>query len=208
MSRITRTLESWRLHDWKSKFYFDAPITVRASHLEDIATALRITRPGTMVRLFVNGREVQFDTTDYRPQVADSVQGLRQYEEVRSIALTNGFVAVSLARAASVMSSSTDPQHLGTMSVILDVLEGAKWPFGTFVFRHLGGMFAATLSFLVALYGFDLQPISARNVAARSVVIALVVIVGLTVLIGLRRMVRLDVRLSHERGKGGAWRSR
>jgi hypothetical protein len=63
-------------------------------------------------------------------------------------------------------------------------------------------MTAATLAFLIALFSFDVHPVSARNVAAVSVFVAWIFVLAACVLIGLRRMVRLDVRMSHERARG------
>lgn len=201
---FSRVLERHRVQGHaNAKIYFDAPVTIRAAHLNAIANILRSGGSGRL-RIYVNGDEVLFpEGPAWIPKAIDIVQEPRTYEEVRTVALANDRVRVYFARAASASSSTADPQSLGALWAVRKVLESARWRFGTFLFRTWGAAVAVTVAFLVALYGFEVEPVSARDVAATSLLLALGLYLVITLGIGLGRRVRLDLRRQDERRRVG-----
>jgi len=199
MSLFTRIAASQRLTQSEParRIYMDAPVTIRASQIDDIATALRESSRDGSIAVYANGRQVP--TAYY--SVTDSIYASTNFDPIRSISLHNEMVDVWFAWAASAQSRSTDPRYLGALWRVHKIMEGAKWNFGTFLARNWGAFVGVLAAILVILFTLDVRPPSQRDAIALSASIGAVVVVGLTVVIVWFRRVRFDIRARNERGK-------
>jgi hypothetical protein len=202
MSLFTRLVAPNRIRGSESSrvIYMDAPLTIRASQIDEIASALVESSASRSIAVYVNGRRIEVNPYS---NITDSIYYSSNFEPIRSISFHNNEVDVWLAWAASAQSKSADANYLGTLWRVQRVLEGARWPFGTFLVRYWGAFIAVLAAILVILFSLDVRPPEQRDAIAVTASVGAAVVLITTALIAATRRVRLDIHARNERSRGG-----